>query len=107
VAADSTVAARWATTEKRQQGMQEDDCLEAYRCKARARVVSDAVVGLRRVLRRVATMVKIATTALLSMLSIDHVGLGGTPPAIVDQGGEHEKEGEDWRVKRGNGSARF
>ena len=42
-----------------------------------------------------------ATTALLIVLGIDHVGLGGTPPAIVDERADYEKEGEDWRVKRG------
>jgi len=39
-------------------------------------------------------MIKIATTALLSVLCVDHVGLGGTPPAIVEEGAEHEKEEE-------------
>jgi len=80
-----------------------EDSPEAYLCKASAGVITGTVVGLGWVLRRerrLALMVE-ATTALLIVLGIDHVGLGGTPPAIVDERADYEKEGEDWRVKRG------
>jgi len=50
--------------------------------KPGAGVITGTVVGLGWVLRRerrLALMVE-ATTALLIVLGIDHVGLGGTPP---------------------------
>jgi len=67
--------------------------------------MTDAVVGLGWVLRRerrVTLMGKIAATALVSgALGIDHVDPHYTPPAIVAEDAEHDNEGGDWRVKRG------
>jgi len=81
-----------------------EDSLEANLCKACVGLMTGTVIGLGWVLRRerrVPLMGKIAGTALVSALG---VGPRGTPPAIVADGGhgaEYGKDGEDWRVKRG------
>ena len=63
-----------------------------------AGTIPDAIVGLVRVLR-LGLMVKVATTALLRGLGIDHGRLGATPPATAEQGGDCEYEGDNLRGK--------